>query len=898
MSFAVISPSVECAPRRLVGRERELRWVAAGLRTAERGAGALIAVEGRPGTGKSCLFRDAQRQAAEDGMLVLATRALEGEHLQPHALLQRLCAPLQIDPSGARRGLAEVVGRLAGERPLLIAVDDVDRSDRESLRALAALALGLDGVGGAALLVTRRYDAPWCVDPGALDALVGDPAAIRIRLGPVDRDDSAAIVEAIVSAEPEAKFAATVHELTAGNPFLVSELALALGERGIAPVDANVPELSGLTLAGVARSVRARAVALGADREPLLGALAVLGEDATLSAAASLTSLSYVEVADRCGDLVTAGVLATVDPPQFAQPLLRTAIYEAIATTDRLRMHAAAARALAGAGTPIDGIAQHLLAAGPTGDSWAARTLRTAARAAGASGHTSLAREYLVRALGEGTAELRPALERQLGLIEAALGSPGAEEQLRRAYRVADSANARAQIALALARLATASGARTAARDWCLTGLEQLPRHDDPDLSARLCAELTAVAATDDLPPPPAADANRAEASSWLELAVQAHHACVAGLSSDVSVELARRALASPNVWHERGSLIPHLAIEVLVAADLLPEAKATWDAGLAVSRQRGLVWETAAIRAHRSGTLLRLGWVQPAIDDAHAAIASLGETSAPVRTRAAANLAEALLEHGDLDSAAMVLDQVRGQLVAFDVLAALASARVALARGHYAEALAELGAAAQSGEANPALAPWRSLAAECHVMLGEPDLARTLATEELALAREICAPAAEARALRALARASHGRQSLNWLAEAARILADTPLQLERARTLVDLGLALSASDEPTAARDSLRRAMGIAHSCGATALAARARDALIAAGGRPRKPINDGLDGLTRAERAVAELAAAGRTNREIGEELYVTLNTVSTHLRSVYRKLNINSRAQLPTP
>ncbi|HUO72589.1 MAG TPA: helix-turn-helix transcriptional regulator [Solirubrobacteraceae bacterium] len=113
--------------------------------------------------------------------------------------------------------------------------------------------------------------------------------------------------------------------------------------------------------------------------------------------------------------------------------------------------------------------------------------------------------------------------------------------------------------------------------------------------------------------------------------------------------------------------------------------------------------------------------------------------------------------------------------------------------------------------------------------------------------------------------------------------------------TLVDLGIAPSATDRVAAARDVLRRGMAIAHRCGAPALATRARDALIAAGGRPRRPIHEGLDSLTRAERSVAELAATGRTNREIGHELYVTLNTVSTHLRSVYRKLNIGSRAQL---
>jgi DNA-binding CsgD family transcriptional regulator len=145
----------------------------------------------------------------------------------------------------------------------------------------------------------------------------------------------------------------------------------------------------------------------------------------------------------------------------------------------------------------------------------------------------------------------------------------------------------------------------------------------------------------------------------------------------------------------------------------------------------------------------------------------------------------------------------------------------------------------------------------------------------------------------RSLAHAADGAAALPPLREAARILEQSPAQLERARTLA----ALCATDDIAAARDFLRRGMAIAHRCGATTLAARARDALIAAGGRPRRPIHNGVDSLTRAERSVAELAAAGRTNRDIGNELYVTVNTVSKPLRSVYRKLDISSRAQLPS-
>jgi DNA-binding CsgD family transcriptional regulator len=187
-------------------------------------------------------------------------------------------------------------------------------------------------------------------------------------------------------------------------------------------------------------------------------------------------------------------------------------------------------------------------------------------------------------------------------------------------------------------------------------------------------------------------------------------------------------------------------------------------------------------------------------------------------------------------------------------------------------------------------------VAAECHVALGARDRARELASEELTAARGFGAPAAQARALRALALTADPEAAAVSLRQAVRLLEDSASRLELAHTLVSLGIAVSAGDDAGTARDLLRRGMAIAHHSGAAALATRARDALVAAGGRPRRPIHSGRDALTRAERSVAELAAAGHTNREIGGELFITLNTVSTHLRSVYRKLDISCRAQLP--
>jgi DNA-binding CsgD family transcriptional regulator len=64
----------------------------------------------------------------------------------------------------------------------------------------------------------------------------------------------------------------------------------------------------------------------------------------------------------------------------------------------------------------------------------------------------------------------------------------------------------------------------------------------------------------------------------------------------------------------------------------------------------------------------------------------------------------------------------------------------------------------------------------------------------------------------------------------------------------------------------------------------------------RSRRAASTGVEALTGGERRVAELAAAGCTNREIAQLLFVTERTVEVHLTSAYRKLGIRSRRDLP--
>ena len=113
---------------------------------------------------------------------------------------------------------------------------------------------------------------------------------------------------------------------------------------------------------------------------------------------------------------------------------------------------------------------------------------------------------------------------------------------------------------------------------------------------------------------------------------------------------------------------------------------------------------------------------------------------------------------------------------------------------------------------------------------------------------------------------------------------------------MADLGAALRRAGQRAESREILRPALDLAHRCGALALTERTRTELIAAGGRPRRLVLSGLDSLTPSERRVAQLAAAGLSNREIAQHLFITARTVEGHLTHAYQKLAITSREQLP--
>jgi DNA-binding CsgD family transcriptional regulator len=178
----------------------------------------------------------------------------------------------------------------------------------------------------------------------------------------------------------------------------------------------------------------------------------------------------------------------------------------------------------------------------------------------------------------------------------------------------------------------------------------------------------------------------------------------------------------------------------------------------------------------------------------------------------------------------------------------------------------------------------------------GRLDEALALADAELELQRRRGVAGAEARVLLARARLALARdEEIALLGQAVAAARRSPSALVQAEALSALGAALRRAGRRSDARDPLREARELAARTGAKRLEERAHEELLIAGARPQRVAQAGVDGLTPSERRVADLAAAGRRNREIAEELFVTLKTVEVHLGRAYGKLGITSRSQL---
>jgi DNA-binding CsgD family transcriptional regulator len=135
------------------------------------------------------------------------------------------------------------------------------------------------------------------------------------------------------------------------------------------------------------------------------------------------------------------------------------------------------------------------------------------------------------------------------------------------------------------------------------------------------------------------------------------------------------------------------------------------------------------------------------------------------------------------------------------------------------------------------------------------------------------------------------------WYVEATRRLEGTPFRTEVARTHLLFGEWLRRQGRRVDARNHLRAAHEMFASMGADAFEERARRELLATGERVRKRSADreAREVLTPQEEHVARLARDGRSNSEIGAELFLSVRTVEWHLRKIFIKLGVTSRRDL---
>ncbi|HEY2054806.1 MAG TPA: AAA family ATPase [Solirubrobacterales bacterium] len=927
----------------LFERESELALIDELVGGVGREPGRALVIEGPAGIGKSALLSAMLGEAREAEVRTLAARASEFERDFAFGVVSQLFEPVvSVADEAARRALFDgpaalaepilsaptaapsldasdaryaalhalfwLTVHLAEDGPLLLAVDDVQWADGPSLRFLSFLERRLEGVDALLVLTVRSGEE--AADPDALAALVESGRAHRARPAPLSADATAALVAEELPDPPAPGLTELLQDVTRGNPYFLHELLRTLRADCRRPTVARAERVIGSAAGGVLRMVMRRIERLDPAAITLVEALAVLGDDPPAPIAAAVAGLGDEEAEAVRRRLVEAELLAPGDRPRLAHPLVRSTVRASLDPTRRRALQTAAARELAAAGR-VEEAADHLLDVPPANEAWVAETLTDAGSAAVGRGAPEVALTLWRRALAEPPApEQRGRLLLASGAVESELGRPEAVGRLREALETAASPPARAAATRELAEALLRTGDIKAMAEVLDRAVAEVAV-EDPRLAEELEAQLLLFGPWDlELAPSLLPRVERlgtpepGQGGQPIRLTVAALHALhtirpASEVAAGAARALAAGALLARDTWMAAAGFV---AVNVLALAGRPQEAVDHMERAMARDRARMAIGALRSGLGVRGRVAMMRGDVRAAETDVRALLdlAEEGELGPPGLLDL---LIEVLIERGRLEEADEELQRSGfvGELPRFTPLNSLMSARarLRLAQGQTEAGIAELLACGErceaNGPSNPAIVPWRSQVAPALAESGRGEEALALAREELELARRFGATHVEGRSMRALGLVEEGPRRTGLLADAVATLEPSFARLELARALGDLGAALAADGRPAEARAHLGRALELAAALGASALADRLLERLIDAGGRPRSLSRRGVDGLTPAERRVAELAAAGLTNRQAAQELFLSEKTIETHLASTYRKLAIRSRAQL---
>jgi DNA-binding CsgD family transcriptional regulator len=910
----------------LLEREAELERLHALREEAARGNGALALVAGPPGIGKTQLMKAFRAEAEAAGFRVLAARGAEPEREYAFGVARQWFEPLLRGGELTLEGAAELAGpALAGEpggthdpshsllhglywltaslaesQPLTLILDDAHWSDDASLRAIDFLARRLDGLA-ALVLLTAREPLTGLV----LDVAAGAARAV-VEPRPLGPEAVVELLRAHASGPVDEAFARACREATGGNPFLLSELAQALVAERVEFVASERGRIPTIGPRSVATAVQLRLARLPETATRLARAAAIAADDAPLPFVAALAGLDETDAEEAADELARAHVLEDRRPLRFVHAIVAAAVRESLLAGEREALHTRAAALLAETDAPAEAIAAHLLSLAPRGDERAAATLVEAARRARARGAPEEAANLLERALAEPPATHQYAkVLLELGEAEHALRRPQAADRLREAHRLASDPGERARTALLLT---SATLVRGEGGDDLLALLErsiaELPA-DEGELALRIEAAWMNVAWELGRLDAILARGERFAAlqgrtpGECLVLAYVAHAWMDDGRPAAEVAPLAERAA---NVRFVRDFLLNPLWLihtgTVLRSAERIELELRLLDRVIADAQSVGSLRAYAFASMYRAATGNRGGDVLGAEADARGVLVEGAPEQALLP--AVTELVESLVEQARVDEAWRLLEEHgltgpapelrHGTVILFSRAEARAE------RGDTAGALADLAEARRRldrvGRLNVVGLDGRVRATVLHAANGDRERAEAEAAIAVEAAQRWGTPGAIGTALRALGLA---RRDPHLLDEAVASLARSPLRLEHARALVDLGAGLRRAGHRARSREPLREGLALAHECGGIAVRERARAELAASGVRVRREAASGPAALTPSERRIAERAAAGASNPEIAQALFVTVKTVEMHLSNAYRKLGISGRREL---
>ena len=912
------------------GRQTELAAVGAFLDGVAAGPAGLL-LEGEAGIGKTTLWRAALEAARDRGFRVLATRPVEIETKLPFAglvdLLEEIgdevlvelppprrralgAALLRADPADrppdllvVGLGFLGVLRALAREGPVLVALDDLAWLDASSARVLsfAVRRLRDEPVGLVAAARSRSAEAPL---PDLVTAVL-EPRLRRIELGPLPTKALGRLVrERLGRALPRTALLG-VARVSGGNPFYALEIARALLRRD---PSAGGPVLVPDSLGGLVR-----------DR---LAALPTVGTEVVLVAAAAAhptTQLVERALGDRTrartglAAAVAAGVLerevgASI---RFTHPLLAAAVYEDASAERRRTVH----ERLAGILPDPEERARHLALAteGPNGR--VAAALDDAARRARRRGAPDAAAELAAEALrltppDRPADAVRRAVETAEYHVQA--GDPSRARHLLEPLAAGMPPGPDRAGVLALL------GDIRSGDDWSakVALLEQARAEAGDRLGLRAAIEVELAWAEytvlGDVPRAVAlarsalATAEALDEPEALARALSAVPIMEAFAGEPPRRDLLERAVAlQPRLDLLRVFLRPAMNLATLQhMADELESAR---------QRLRELREEALALGDWDSLPIVSmvLGWVETRIGDWPAAERFFDEAEeALLETGYPSGIAlvsanRAALEARRGDSAATVAAAERSLAIARQIrmpinalFARSALGLLALSLGDHGEVRSQLAPVAElvraAGLVDPAKTSFVADLVEAEVALGLLDDAEARLAPWEDAARRLGRRSATGAATRCrgllLAARGELEAALGALDEALDWQAQVPEPLETARTRLVRGEILRRLRRRGEARDALESALETFESLGATQWAARTGSALARLGLRRSAAAE-----LTASQLHVAELVAAGLTNREAADRLFLSVNTVETHLKNIYRTLGVRSRTEL---